>query len=433
MQMAIITGDPNLSADIGKNVVIQGTVSQEPDARDTATLVSIDADELIANGKTIPVHAGVLAEMPAHARLAYGDRIQVSGKLRLPQPFDTGSGRTFDYPEYLADQGIAYQLGYATLGSISGNSADPIKTFAIGTKERFLRGLSVVMPDPEAALAGGITVGDKRSVGPELTRDFQRDSLVHMIVLSGYNITVVLNAVARLLLWTPRSFQFGGSIATVVFFIFMSGGASSATRAGPMALVAVFARATHRVYLGERVLAFVSLIMVAWNPWTLAFDPSFQLSALATLGLVQFTPIFSRWLVRVPEHFGAREILASTCSTQLMVAPLLLYQNGTFSIVSLPANLLALLPVPWAMFFSLIAGAGGILFGNVASVASFPAYALLWYIVSVAHMFANLPFASVSVPSFSAWWMFGVYVFLFSGYICLKKKIAGEGSPAASP
>src|ERR1700733_6080508 len=128
-----------------------------------------------------------------------------------------------------------------------------------------------------------------------------------------------------------------------------------------MALVAVFARATHRVYLGERVLAFVSLAMVAWNPWTLAFDPSFQLSALATLGLILFTPIFSRWLVKVPEQFGAREILASTCSTQLMVAPLLLYQNGTLSIVSLPANLLALLPVPWAMFFSLISGVGGIL------------------------------------------------------------------------
>jgi competence protein ComEC len=430
MQMAVVTGDANLTANLDKNVVIEGIVSQEPDARDTATLVYIDAAQLMVSGKILSVQAGVLAEMPAHARVAYGDTVQVSGKLQLPQPFDTGSGRTFDYPEYLADQGIAYQLGYATLVSITGNSADPLKAFAIGTKENFLRGLNLVMPDPEAALAGGITVGDKRSVGPQLTQDFQRDSLVHMIVLSGYNITVVLNAVARLIAWAPRTFQFGGSIATVVFFIFMSGGASSATRAGLMALVAVFACATHRVYLGERVLAFVSLVMVAWNPWTLAFDPSFQLSALATLGLILFTPIFSKWLVKIPEHFGAREILASTCSTQLMVAPLLLYQNGTFSIVSLPANLLALLPVPWAMFFSLIAGVGGMLFGNVASIVSFPAYALLWYILSIAHLFASLPFASVSVQSFSGGWMFAAYAILFVGYVCFKKKIAGDGSPA---
>src|SRR5580693_2755401 len=68
MQMEVVTGDANLTADLDKNVVIEGIVSQEPDTRDTATLVSIDADGLVVSGKTIPVHAGVLAEMPAHAR-----------------------------------------------------------------------------------------------------------------------------------------------------------------------------------------------------------------------------------------------------------------------------------------------------------------------------------------------------------------------------
>src|ERR1700735_4541619 len=99
MQMAVVTGDANLTANLERNVTIEGIVSQEPDARDTATLVYIDADQLIVNGETVPVHAGVLAEMSAHARVAYGDHIQISGKLQLPQPFDTGSGRTFDYPE----------------------------------------------------------------------------------------------------------------------------------------------------------------------------------------------------------------------------------------------------------------------------------------------------------------------------------------------
>lgn len=422
MQAAVVTGDPNVTANIGKSVTIRGFVSQEPDSRDTTTLLSIEANELIVGNETIPVHAGILAQMPAHARVAYGDEVQVHGDLALPEVFQTGVDREFDYPTYLAAQGIEYQLSYAQLDSISGNSGEPLQAFAIGTKENFLRGLGAVMPDPEAALAGGITVGDKRSVGPELTSDFQRDSLVHMIVLSGYNITVVLNAVARLLLWAPRSLQFSGSVFTVIFFIFMSGGASSATRAGLMALIAVAARATHRIYLGERVLAFVSLLMVAWNPWTLCFDPSFQLSALATLGLILFTPTFAEWFSKIPEKFGAREILASTCATQLMVLPLLLYQNGMLSIVALPANLFALLPVPWAMFFSLIAGAGGFFFGSNVSFLAWPAYALLWYIVWVAHSLASLPFAAVSTPSFSAAWMFAAYAALFTFYLFAKKK-----------
>jgi competence protein ComEC len=424
MQMAVVTGDPELTANIGKTVVIRGIVSQEPDARDTTTLVSIDAQTIIVGDTNIPVNAGILAQMPAHARVAYGDRVQVQGTLGLPQPFDTGTDREFDYPEYLASQGIEYQLRYAQIDSVSGNSAEPLQAFAIGTKENFIRGLDLVLPDPEAALAGGITVGDKRSIGPQLTNDFQRDSLVHMVVLSGYNITVVLNAVARSLLWAPRYLQFGGSIFVVTFFIFMAGGASSATRAGLMALVAVLARATHRLYLGERVLAFVSLAMVAWNPWTLCFDPSFQLSALATLGLILFTPIFAQLFSKVPEAFGAKEILSSTCATQLMVLPILLYQNGTLSLVALPANLLALLPVPWAMFFALIAGIGGVIVGPAASILAFPAYALLWYIVSIAHALANLPFAAVSVPSFNAMWMFGAYAILSGIYFLYQKRVA---------
>ncbi len=426
MQSAVVTGDPELTANIGSNVSIQGIVSQEPDSRDTTTLVSIAATSLIVGSKEIPVHGGVLAQLPAHARIAYGDHVEVSGTLKVPTPFDAGDGRQFDYPKYLAAQGIEYQLGRARVTSISGNSAEPLQGFAIAAKEEFLRGLGYVMPDPEAALAGGITVGDKRSIGPQLSEDFQRDSLVHMVVLSGYNITIVLTAVSRLLLSTPRLMQFCGSATTVVFFIFMAGGASSASRAGLMALVAVLARATHRVYLGERVLAFVSLSMVAWNPWTLCFDPSFQLSALATLGLVLFTPIFSAWFAKIPEHFGAREILSSTCATQLMVLPLLLYQNGTLSLVALPANLFALLPVPWAMFFSLVAGLGGMLFKTSASALSFPAYALLWYIVSIAHFFAGLPFAALAVPAFGPAWLFLAYTVFFVLHWSYTKKSRPE-------
>src|SRR6185503_1276768 len=106
-------------------------------------------------------------------------------------------------------------------------------------KNAYLAGMRATLPEPEAGLAGGITVGDKRSIGPELSAAFQRDSLVHMLVLSGYNITVVLNTTQRFLQTTPRLLQFGGTISVVLFFILMSGGAASAVRAGCMALIAV--------------------------------------------------------------------------------------------------------------------------------------------------------------------------------------------------
>ena len=319
-------------------------------------------------------------------------------------------------------QGITYTVSYARLSEYLGWSGNFAYAFALNAKRAYLDGLRRVMPDPEAALAGGITVGDKRSVGANLSQDFQRDSLVHMLVLSGYNITVVVNAVARILVATPRGVQFGGSIVVVASFVLISGGASSAARTSLMALIAVFARMSHRIYLGERALAVTAIVLVVWNPWTLCFDPSFQLSALATLGLILFTPLFTRLFARVPETAGVREILASTCGTQLMVLPLLLYQNGTLSVVALPANIVALIPVPLAMLFSAIAALGGIVLGTSGAWIALPAYALLWYIATVAHLFAAIPFAAVTIPAFGFLWVVLAYAALIFVYIVYVPK-----------
>jgi len=131
-------------------------------------------------------------------------------------------------------------------------------------------------------------------------------------------------------------------------------------------------------------------------------------------------------------EIALREIAASTLGTQTMVLPLLLYQNGILSLVALPANLLALVVVPWAMALSVIAAIAGIIIGLPALSAvegfgpfvAFPAYVLLAYIIGVAKFFAALPFASVSVSAFSAWWMFGAYALIFIGWRFVQYKKA---------
>ena len=434
MHMAMLTGDVVLTERVDSKVTLEGYVTAEPDVRDTGVRISLHVERLILAGttstslstSTIPVDAGVLALVPPHADISYGDNVRAVGTLRLPESFDTGLGRQFRYPEYLAKDGIAYQLAFAQIEKTDGNRGNILKAAAIRIKHAYLEGEALVLPEPEAGLAGGITVGDKRSIGKELTADFQRVSLVHMVVLSGYNITVVINAISYVLTSLPRFFQFGASGVVVLFFILMSGGAASAVRAGIMALIAVLARATGRAYLAGRILGVVAFLMVLWNPYELAFDPSFQLSTLATLGLISFTPMFAERLSWFTERFGVREIAASTLATQLTVLPLLLYQNGQLALVALPANILALLPVPFAMLASFIAAIGGMLFGSYAVPLAFPAYVLLAYIIGIAKFFAALPFAAVSVSAFSAWWMFGAYILMFAGRWYLQKREPGQ-------
>jgi competence protein ComEC len=428
MNSAVITGDPTLTSELNKHVTIVGTISAEPDVRDNGVRLSINANGLIVGSTTIKISSKILAQVPPHTDVRYGDSVRVSGSLELPQAFDTGLGRQFDYPDYLAASGVAYTLSFAAVQDLNTNSGNIFQTLAIDVKLHYLKGEDAVLPEPEAGLAGGITVGDKRSIGPALSADFQKVSLIQMVVLSGYNITVVANFAARLLAWTSRYMQFGAGIFVVIFFILISGGASSAVRAGIMAALAMYARISNRTFDALRALAVAAFVMTLWNPFTLAFDPGFQLSALAMLGLTLFTPLFATRLMWITERFALREIVASTAATQLTVLPLLLYQNGTLSILAIPANVLAMIPVPFAMLTSCFAAILGVIFGTAATPIALPAYALLSYIIAVAHFLASLPFASIGIGAFNVWWIFGAYIVLFGGFWFIRRH---KNSPRA--
>ena len=411
MDSAGLHGAPKLTSHIGETITIEGLVVDEPDVRESSVRLHVRVDGI-----------GVLAVVPPHTEVHYGDIVRAKGKLGLPESFDTTLGRQFDYPMYLAKDGILYTLSFAQAERIGEGKRNYLKAAALWTKQKYLQGLQAVLPEPESGLAGGITVGDKRGVGKEYSNIFITVGLVHIIVLSGYNITIVMNLIGKLLAGMSRTAQVVSSVFIVVFIVLMAGAAPSATRAGAMALLPLIARMTGRVYLALRALGVVALAMVLWNPFILAFDPGFQLSVLATLGLVLFSPIFSGWLGWIPEKFALREIAASTLGTQMTVLPLLLYQNGLLSLVALPANLLALIAVPWAMALSVISAIAGILFGSLGTFVAFPAYVLLAYIIKIGELFAALPFAAVSVSAFSAWWMFGAYAFMCGTLLILRKR-----------
>ena len=425
MQSAALVADSALTAHLGTKIVITGVVSDEPDVRETGLRLSVGTESLVLASSTVAIHGGVLVLAPPHTSIHYGDVVRAEGTLRLPQAFDTSAGRQFNYPMYLAKDGILYELAFAQAVRIPGNRGNIFKAAAIWAKQEYLVGLGSVLPEPQSGLAGGITVGDKRSIGTELSNTFRTVGLVHVVVLSGYNITLVISAVGRALAWASHYVRYGGSIFTVIFFVLMSGGASSAVRAALMALLAMFARSTGRLFLASRALAVVCVAMLLWNPFLLAFDPSFQLSALATAGLIWFTPLFSEYLGWIPERFALREIASATLGTQLAVLPLLLYQNGQLPIFSLPANLLALVAVPIAMALSGIAAVAGMFLGSFAVPVAFPAYVLLSYIIDIAKLFAGLPFSSVSIAAFSVWWMFAAYIGLISVTVWMYKKQSG--------
>ena len=198
----------------------------------------------------------------------------------------------------------------------------------------------------------------------------------------------------------------GGSI---ILFSIMTGAGATVVRASLMALLALLARATGRIYEITLALLFAGFAMLLYNPKILIFDPSFQLSFLATLGLIHLSPLLEKHLKFLPKTFGLRDIVSATLATQILVLPLLLYMMGKFSIVSLPVNLLVLPFIPLTMLFGFLAGTTGF----ISTILSFPfafiAHLFLWYELKVVKIASAIPFASIGGFALSGAVMFFVY------------------------
>ncbi|MBL8158197.1 ComEC/Rec2 family competence protein [bacterium] len=420
MHTGIVEREPQLDAVVGEKVVIEGIVQDEPDARENNVRIPVRV-RMVASSTVDSV--AVLVVAPLHTEVAYGDVVRAEAKLELPEAFETGEGRVFEYPGFLAKDRILYQMSFAKVTLLGENEGFFLKSWAIRAKEKYLDGLANALNEPQAGLAGGITVGDKRGLGEELSDTFRIVGLTHIVVLSGYNIMVVVDALLRWMVRTPQALRLGFAGFVAFFFAAITGFASASTRAAAMAVIAITGKATGRTYLASRALALVATAMIIWNPYVLVFDPGFQLSIIATAGLIFLTPVIEPYLVPITERFGLREIAAASIGTQLAVVPLLLYQNGMLSLYSLPANLLALIVIPWAMLLSAIAALFGLFTGIVAPFFGFPAYVLLSYVIYVAEAFATLPLSSVQLPAFGAWLLCLIYATLGVVY---KKKTAGS-------
>ena len=395
---------PYLEEHLGTKIELKGTVASDPDVRESTERLAV----YIPSEKT-----QILVVVPRYPSHAYGDMLSISGKLEHPEPFDTDGGRVFQYDKFLAKDGVSYIMNLAHVEKTG--EAHGITQLVMGSlfsiKHAFARGLQEALPEPASSLAEGILVGGKQGLGAELLAVFTVTGLLPIIVLSGYNVMIVAEAVLVCLGFLRKRYALILSGTVIILFIMLAGSGSSAVRAGLMAVLALFARGTGRRYDALRILLFAFVAMLLWNPYQLVYDPGFQFSFMATLGLILLSVSLSERLVKI-QNASLREIVATTLSAQLFVLPILLYQTGNLSLVSVPANIFALIAVPPAMLCSAIAGVAGVIFPSLAVWVGLPAYALLSYIITVAEFSASVPFAHLSIPLFPFYLVIAMYVAL---------------------
>lgn len=389
-------------AQLNEKVLFEGEVIREPDIRESTQQLFVKVEDeilLVTTGK--------------YEEISYGDVISFEGTLKKPEAFETDLGRIFNYKGYLQARGVNYVVSFAQVKVLDSGKGNFVVSKLLLFKHAFVSRIEMVIPQPQVGLAEGLLLGIKKALGEDLESAFRVTGIMHIVVLSGYNIMIVVTFVMYILalaLPLRARLLFGG--ITIVLFACLVGLSSTVVRASGMAVLILIAKATGKTYAVMRALIFTGIVMLLLNPYLLAFDVGFQLSFIATLGLILVSPHLEKYLNFMPTKIGLREFLTATIATQIFVSPILLYQMGQFSVVAVIVNVLVLPMVPVAMLLTFITGMVGFISTTLSFPIGFLAHISLSYILFVAESFAKLPLASFAVPAFPFYIVVFSYLFL---------------------
>jgi competence protein ComEC len=364
-----------------KKITLQGKVSEYPDARSQYTYLTLN--EIYINGQLFTEN--VLVRAPLYPEYHYGDILEVAGQLQKPKDkFGTSTNQKFSYSGYLSVNDIFSTITFPTIKKVSSADSSFIGTL-YSFKDKCISVVTYYIREPAAGLLVGILFGIKRALASEVLQEFIDTGLVHIVVLSGYNIALVVEAATKLFKRAPLRLKYLLIYSSILLFTLFVGASSTVLRAGIMAAIAIFARQTGREAAGVKLLLLAAGGMVLYEPRVLMYDPSFQ------LGLVVWTPRALIWCRKVPQKFLLREITASTIATQLTVVPYIMWYIGSVSAIGLFANILVVPIIPLIMLGGFLTLVSGLLYLPLSFPFAVITYVLTASVLYVAHMLAQIP------------------------------------------
>src|SRR3990167_4143495 len=181
-----------------------GVVINEPEQRESTTRFILLAD----NGEKLLVNTDL------YSPVQYGDMVKTVGKLQEPSIIEgENGGRPFDYGKYLAKDGIYYILNFAEVEVLSSGHGNPLKHILFKIKRGFVRKTKEILTEPYASFLSGLLVSGREAMSKDILEEFRRAGVIHIVVLSGYNITIV----AEFMRMVFRNATF--SIAGIILFV----------------------------------------------------------------------------------------------------------------------------------------------------------------------------------------------------------------------
>ncbi len=249
--------------------------------------------------------------------------------------------------------------------------------------------IAQMLPSPQAELLSGILLGQNKNLPGRLKLALRDTSTLHIVVASGQNLSMVAGFFLSLsgLIGRKKALTLG--LLASIFYTLLSGMQLPILRAAIMFSFASLAQFFGRAKDGWWVLLITAALMLLLNPQWL-YNLSFQLSFLATFGVIVISPILLKFFSKIPI---ISQDLAVTLAAQVMVMPVIAQNFHQISLVSVIANILILWTISFIMILGSIMLLVGIIWYSAGAIIGLGVSVLLTYFIYIVQFFAALPFA----------------------------------------
>ena len=388
----------------------------------TATLVVNDAPQLVGSrirfhGRviaspdgepvgSIPAGTGLLvyAWLPAESvaqrpapYLRYGDRLRVSGRAELPQPIGD-----FDYAAWLEGQGISAILWSQQTEWIGAGRPFTPAPLLHRIRGALAQGIQAGIPDPQAGLAQALLLGIRSDLPAAVKDDFRTAGMSHLLAISGLHVGVVMTltlAVAGAIAGRGSPPAVIITLLTVWGYAILSGLDPPVARAAIMGSLVLGSALLGRGMRGPTALLLAAALMLAAQPELLG-RLSFLLSFAAMAGVIIALPLITVVSALATAPLGSSRsgpalwtqhiitlLVASvviSLLTTLATMPLAAAHFGVIPLMSVPATILAMPALPFALLSAAATAVVGLFSAPLAAAVGALAWAPLAWLMAVA-------------------------------------------------
>ena len=365
-------GLENYQQIIGSQVELSGKIMEDPDVDKQGKTV-LRLTDITFQNQELP--GNIWVTTAKNDVLRRSDRVTVSGKLA--DGFGSFAGAIYRAELVNVERPVPGDV-------------------AVGVRDWFAERVRAKVTAPEADLGLGFLLGLRRALPTELAEALKIAGLTHVIVASGYNLTILVRLSRRLFVRVSKYLSMLTSVAMILAFMAITGLSPSMSRAGLVAGLSLatwcYGRNMHPFVL----LPFAAAVTLLVNPQFGWNDLGWQLSFASFAGVIVLAPLLQRYFFGEKEPGTLRQIVGETLSAQIMTLPLILLTFGVLSNVALIANVLILPFVPLAMLLTFLVGIfAGVPF--LADILAMPTTWLLSYMTHVADWLAGQSWAQTEV------------------------------------